>query len=389
MTQRELAGDRLSVSMISRIESGNVQPSFKTLTLIAHRLGVSLAFFQDGQDSFKSKAVSVVNRILELFEKEEYRQAITMGQEMLERSDCLDGDTQAANTLKMLVGRSLYNVDRVPEAILFIDDVYHKTSFSTHPVDSVESLFWLANCHYRSDQYALARARYKEVYEKTSNLKRMNHIHCQSEIYMAACAYRLGNLEDAMKSYGHLFSESAINPPPRLKIDAGMGLSWTHYKMGNVDQAVEICGQVRSLSLKHGKYALPRIEHALGIYRFANDPSSRADEYWKHLRQTFGPTSQSIEKANVLEHMATHYLAVRDDPDEAERCAQQALEFLADSRQALLRARLFRILGRVEQHRRHADFALRWYQIALSLFEVSQARQEVRETAELVRTLTE
>ena len=389
MTQRELAGDRLSVSLISRIESGNVQPSFKTLTLIARRLGVSLAFFQDGQESFKSKTVSVVNAVRELFEKEEYGQAITIGQEMLERSDCLDGDTEAANSLKMLVGRSLYNVDRVPEAIIFIDDVYHKTSFSTHPVDSMESLFWLANCHYRSDQYALARTRYKEVHDKTRNLKRMNDLHCQSEIYIATCAYRLGDLEDAMEIYGHLFSASTSGLPPRLKIDAGMGLSWTHYKMHNVEKAIEIGGEVRSLSLKHGKYELPRIEHALGIYRFANDPSSKAAEYWKHLRQTFGQTSQPIEKANVLEHMATYYLAVRDDPDETERCARQALGLLPDSRQTLLRARLFRILGQVEQHRQHAGFALHWYQIALSLFEVSQARQEMRETTDLVQTLPE
>ena len=383
MTQRELAGDRLSVSMISRIESGNVQPSFKTLTLIARRLGVSLAFFQDGQESFKSKTVSVVNAVRELFEKEEYGQAITIGQEMLERSDCLDGDTEAANTLKMLVGRSLYNVDRVPEAIIFIDDVYHKTSFSTHPVDSMESLFWLANCHYRSDQYALARARYGAASEKTRGVKTMSDLHGQSEIYMATCAYRLGDLEDALKSCEHLFSESASGP----QIDAGLGLSWLHYKMRHVEKAIEICGEVRSLSLRHGNFRLSRIEHSLGIFMFSDDHPSKAAAHWKRLLQTFDQRSQPTEKANVLDTMATYYLAVRDDPDEAERCVRQALELLADSRQTLLRARLFRILGQVEQHRRNTDFALHWYQIAFSLFEASQARQEMTQTTNLIRNL--
>src|SRR5438067_70521 len=42
MTLAELAGDRLSVSLISKIERGLVQPSLATLTYLAERLDLPL-----------------------------------------------------------------------------------------------------------------------------------------------------------------------------------------------------------------------------------------------------------------------------------------------------------------------------------------------------------
>ncbi len=51
MTQKELAGDRITRNMLSQIESGAAQPSMKTLQYLAERLGVSAAALMDPMDS--------------------------------------------------------------------------------------------------------------------------------------------------------------------------------------------------------------------------------------------------------------------------------------------------------------------------------------------------
>lgn len=50
MTQKELAGERITRNMLSQIESGTATPSMKTLQYLAERLGVSAASLMDPAD---------------------------------------------------------------------------------------------------------------------------------------------------------------------------------------------------------------------------------------------------------------------------------------------------------------------------------------------------
>ncbi len=51
MTQRELAGSDFTRELISQIESGRCQPSLKTLTILAQRLGQTIQDFLPASDS--------------------------------------------------------------------------------------------------------------------------------------------------------------------------------------------------------------------------------------------------------------------------------------------------------------------------------------------------
>ncbi|MBR2896660.1 MAG: helix-turn-helix transcriptional regulator, partial [Oscillospiraceae bacterium] len=50
MTQKELAGERITRNMLSQIESGTATPSMKTLQYLAERLGVSASSLMDPSD---------------------------------------------------------------------------------------------------------------------------------------------------------------------------------------------------------------------------------------------------------------------------------------------------------------------------------------------------
>ena len=48
MTQRQVAGDRITRNMLSKIENGSATPSIKTLNYIAERLGLPSSYFLSG-----------------------------------------------------------------------------------------------------------------------------------------------------------------------------------------------------------------------------------------------------------------------------------------------------------------------------------------------------
>jgi tetratricopeptide (TPR) repeat protein len=56
MTQAQLAAPEFSISYISAIERGKIRPSLKALAVLAHRLGVPLAFLMDGSPAKVAEA---------------------------------------------------------------------------------------------------------------------------------------------------------------------------------------------------------------------------------------------------------------------------------------------------------------------------------------------
>ena len=75
MTQKELAGDRITRNMLSQIESGAASPSMKTLQYLADRLGVSVASLMDPADSASS-----LDAARRRFRAEDYEQAIALAE---------------------------------------------------------------------------------------------------------------------------------------------------------------------------------------------------------------------------------------------------------------------------------------------------------------------
>lgn len=196
----------------------------------------------------------------------------------------------------------------------------------------------------------------------------------------------MGNIEDAVRAYEDLLSEEG-NLPTRFRIDAGTGLSWVYYTCGDMDKAISVGDGVRLLSLQNGGYQLPKIEHNFGFCLLAKGESRRAMDLWERTLQDFTRTSQPAEQANVLESMATCHLEVGNNPDEAERCAHLALVMINGLSQMQLCARLYRVLGQVEQHRPRFEHERSWYQLALSAFEMLQAQLEIKTTVALMRSI--
>ncbi len=76
ITQRELAGDRITRNMLSLIESGNASPSVSTLLYIADRLGTSAGYFFTSTEADEGRyfKLSIIDDLKERFREGNYRE---------------------------------------------------------------------------------------------------------------------------------------------------------------------------------------------------------------------------------------------------------------------------------------------------------------------------
>ena len=76
ITQRELAGDRITRNMLSLIESGSASPSVSTLLYIADRLGTSAGYFFTSTEADEGRyfKLSIIDDLKERFREGNYRE---------------------------------------------------------------------------------------------------------------------------------------------------------------------------------------------------------------------------------------------------------------------------------------------------------------------------
>lgn len=76
ITQKELAGDKITRNMLSLIESGNASPSVSTLLYIAERLGTSAGYFftSTEEDEGRYFKISVIDELKARFCEKNYRE---------------------------------------------------------------------------------------------------------------------------------------------------------------------------------------------------------------------------------------------------------------------------------------------------------------------------
>ncbi|MBQ9996709.1 MAG: helix-turn-helix domain-containing protein [Clostridia bacterium] len=80
ITQKELAGDRITRNMLSLIESGNASPSVSTLLYIAERLGTSAGYFFTSTEADEGRyfKLSIIDDLKATFHEKKYRECIAI-----------------------------------------------------------------------------------------------------------------------------------------------------------------------------------------------------------------------------------------------------------------------------------------------------------------------
>lgn len=83
LTQKELAGDRITRNMLSLIESGNASPSVSTLLWLAERLDAPVGyFFSDEESEGRYLKLSVIGKLKETYAAKNYAECVALCSEL-------------------------------------------------------------------------------------------------------------------------------------------------------------------------------------------------------------------------------------------------------------------------------------------------------------------
>ena len=132
MTQKDLAGDRITRNMLSQIESGAAQPSMKTLQYLAERLGVSAASLMDPMDS--ASVLDAARRRLRAGDPE---QAITLAEKA--------GGASEERRLLLAYAKYLLCTDRLKDGRLDEAEALGRASLR----DNEKSLYYSKSMHFK------------------------------------------------------------------------------------------------------------------------------------------------------------------------------------------------------------------------------------------------
>lgn len=91
ITQKDLAGDKITRNMLSQIENGKASPSLDTLEYIAAKLELPLAyFFTESFNSFIYEKLSMIDGIYEAYKNKAYERCISLIKKLSDTDDELN-----------------------------------------------------------------------------------------------------------------------------------------------------------------------------------------------------------------------------------------------------------------------------------------------------------
>ena len=145
MTQSELSGDRVTRNMLSLIEKGKAIPSLQTLTYIASRLNVSVAFLLANEREEKMLLkYSKISDIRLAFKSGNYRLCVDMCKRLGRNSESRDEEIKLimAESSLEIAKEEIYN-DRVRAAWEALDDAVLFASETVYNTKHIEAEAWI------------------------------------------------------------------------------------------------------------------------------------------------------------------------------------------------------------------------------------------------------
>ncbi len=384
MSQTALAGDELTKGTISLIENGRVEPTLRSLHFIAKQLGRPVSYFTDNP-KYDLSIDEMICKIDLLTLENQYEESIRMAQQTIEIAFSI-ADRKTISLIYMSLGKAQYKLIRFEEALISFEKAYELNLQINDFKLSIESLYHSGNCHLRLGQYHLAKLDYERVIDKSRSTKIGHDIYYRSRLYLGSTLYCLGEIKEANQLYKNIYYEINHKSNPLLKIDAGLGLAWSSYQLGNTQFAMSLSYQIRELSLQNASYNLDQIETNHGVFLSKLGNIDTAFDLWNKSLASFELTNNQIAQATVKEEVAIQFLSI-GKIDLAEEVSYEALALLEFTNENYLRGSIYRILGTVYKMRKNQQHALQWYRLALQCFRLSKSKAELNLTKELIDSL--
>jgi tetratricopeptide (TPR) repeat protein/DNA-binding XRE family transcriptional regulator len=372
LTQSELAGERFSKEYVSQIERGKTRPTRQTVEWLAARLGVDPGFLASGVSSDERGRVEAA-----LARAEALSQA-HRPEEAMRAYEGIAGGVAATGAVELEVralsghawacmqeGRTREAVDLLTRA----RELSEGPEFSD--LDRADVLFRLGVCRYKLSSIATAQALFTEALALAER-SQLPSDQLRSEIlgWRSRCLRRQRDLEAAREDVERALELAGAIEDRRTVANTYFQASLVAERQGHWLQARTYAEQAKTL------YA--ELDDQLNVGRLLNNLGGlnhllgRSDQAVEHLKASFAVALEhdsDEDAAQAAGSLAAVHLH-RDEPEQAEKLAQQALKLLEgrdDYPHEVGQSQL--VLGRALLEQGNFDEADEWLQKADATFE--------------------
>lgn len=176
LTQKELAGDRITRNMLSAIESDKASPSLDTARHIANRLSLPLSYLLSDDDIFDYNKKSNISKIKQLYNKKEFLSCI----------DTIKLLNNIDDELSLILAECYYAVakDSILNGALFTGKRYvelalescQNTVYNTSHIEAGLSIFAALASNVQAPLLELNTEEYERLYSNIADIELYKYI---------------------------------------------------------------------------------------------------------------------------------------------------------------------------------------------------------------------
>jgi tetratricopeptide (TPR) repeat protein len=360
----EVAAGEVTRAAIHLVETGKMQPSLRTLELIARRTGRPVSYFL-ATDPIEKELRAQRDQLERLVATEDFRAAVELGRRLLEQ----DLPPALEAEVHLLVGGAHVRMHEGEHALPHVRAARRGFEEIGDPLLLTEALDQEATALFLvGDPRALSRA--LEALERCERLRPpVPGLQVRILLHLGSIYYQQGDWRNAARFYEEGLEASAAAPNPRHIAMMHDGLSVAYQQMGDFPAALAEARRAFTLyAMDRDERSLVRIEANLG-YLLLQQGEIEAAEV--HLRRSLELCEQrGLERwgrAIVLCPLAEVHLA-RGELDRAEALLAEAHAIATAGGERQVAAMARRLQARVHRFRGDHDQADRSFQQAIALF---------------------
>ncbi len=379
MTQRELAGSDFTRELISQIESGRCQPSLKTLTILAQRLGQTIQDFIPASDSENhidvQALLSVVDQCLQANLVDA---AILCAKEALRACATETDELTIAQAGFFLARSHLALRDWIPACTLFERSLSEFARLGQKKW-VIETHFYLGHATYGHQDYRRAVSHYESACEFSADHKSYQTIALRSWLYLGTSRFYTGAIEGSLVAFQKAENLAQQLGDSHTRGDALLGLGWSLHVLGNTQEALEITNRALQMKPVPTPSLRTDLQHNKGIYLADLGRWHDAFALWTACVEYYRQTGQTTEMASICGDIALFWIHQREF-DRAEAMFEEALGLLGENDAAVIRGHLYRGLGYLAHIQERSGRAGELYDMSMGFFRLAGATEEIANT---------
>lgn len=200
LSQSQLAGKDMTRAFVSQVENGRCQPSFRTLRLLAARLGKPISYFLEDEDPESFGLNMIWESAQQDVEMEQWASALPKVEEALQLVRRIEDPLREAD-IQFLYGRCLFWVGRRDEALDQFEDALERYRLMGLRLKVMETWLEIGNCYLLLEQYAAAQRLYQKVIRHSRGMKTARELHSLALCYLGTAHTRVGAHTEAVGAY--------------------------------------------------------------------------------------------------------------------------------------------------------------------------------------------